>query len=112
MKVTVGNRNLIGTVNLHVPAGESAWIEFSADSWHVKLNIRFIDDPKIDPGFTIEPSDDHAIVTFKNWNQSLPAATTQPQKFGEKDGKALSFILSGYAVEGLKVMTLSFFKEQ
>ena len=112
MDITVGGRKLIANAILQVPKGEDAWIEFPAGTWNVRLHIKFVDDDaETEQKFTIEPSDDHAVIEFKNWNQSVPGASLTPNVFGETDGRKVSFILSGFSVEGFKFMNFSFFWE-
>jgi len=112
MKITVGDRELITTAVLQVPDGEQAWIEFQAGTWGVRLNVSFIDD-KDDPAqsFSLEGKDDHAVLTFKNWNNGLPSAIPKPFQFGETDGRKISFLFSGYSVPGFKRLDISFFWE-
>lgn len=110
--ITVGGRELITTAILQVPEGEDAWIEFPAGTWNVRLNVKFVDDKEdASNSFTLESNDDHAVLTFKNWNYSLPGAILKPFLLGETDGKKIAFLFSGYAVTGFKRLDLSFFWE-
>ncbi len=112
MKITVGGRELITTAVLQVPEGEDAWVEFQAANWNVRVNVKFIDDKEDStPNFSLEGKDDHAVLTFKNWNNSLPSAISKPFQFGETDSRKIVFIFSGYAVAGFKRMDISFFWE-
>jgi len=112
MKITVGSRELITTAVLQIPDGEEAWVEFEAGTWNVRLNVRFVDD-KEDPtqSFSLEGMDDHAVLTFKNWSNSLPSAIPKPFKFGETDSRKIAFLFSGYAVADFKRLDISFFWE-
>lgn len=113
MNVKIGNRQQIAAAALQVPEGEDAWVEFVADGWNVRLNVRFVDN-KDDPSqkFTLEAPDDHAALVFQNWNQALPGALPKPFLLGETNGRKVSFIFSGYAVQGFKFLNLSFFWEE
>jgi hypothetical protein len=112
MKITVGGRELITTAVLQVPDGEDAWVEFQAGTWNVRLNVRFVDDKEdLTKDFTLEGKDDHAVLTFKNWNHGLPGAVPKPFQFGETDSRKIVFVLSGYAVAGFKRVDISFFWE-
>lgn len=112
MKITVGGRELITTAFLQVPDGEDAWIEFQAGSWTVRLNVTFIDDNEdSNKNFTLEGKDDHAVLTFKNWNNGLPAAIPKPLPFGETDNRKIVFVFSGYGFAGFRRMDISFFWE-
>lgn len=113
MNILVGGRQQIASVSLLVPAGEDAWVEFTADTWDVRINVVFNDD-KENPqqGFSLDGKDDHAVLTIKNWNTGLPAALTEPFSLGETEGKKVLFLFSGYAVGGLKRLDLSFFWEK
>lgn len=113
MKITVGGRELIASTSLLVPEGEDAWICFSADEWEVKLNVKFIDN-KEDPTqtFTFDGKDDHGVLTFQNWNQTLPGAAQKPFILGETNGRKVSFLFSGSAVQDIKLINLFFFWEK
>lgn len=112
MKITVGGREHITTAVLQVPDGEDAWLEFQAGTWRVRLNIIFIDDKEdSSQNFSVKGVDDHAVLTFKNWNRGLPAAVSKPFQLGEADNRNIVFIFSGYAVAGLKRLDISFFWE-
>jgi len=112
MKITIGSRELITTAVLQVPDGEEALVEFEAGTWSVRLNVRFVDD-KENPtqSFSLEGKDDHAVLAFKNWNNSLPGAIPKPFQFGETGGRKIAFLFSGYAVAGFKRLDISFFWE-
>jgi hypothetical protein len=112
MKITVGGRELITTAILQVPDREDAWVEFQAGTWNVRLNVRFIDDHEDSAqNFSLEGKDDHAVLTFKNWNNGLPSAIPKPLAFGEIDSRKIAFIFSGYTVPGFKRVDISFFWE-
>jgi hypothetical protein len=112
MKITVGSRELITSAVLLVPDGEEAWVEFEAESWNVRLNVRFVDD-KENPtqSFSLVGKEDHAVLTINNWKNSLPGAITKPALFGETDGRKIAFLFSGYDVAGFKRLDISFFWE-
>lgn len=111
MKVTVGGSVQVASCEVHVLAGQSAWIEFDAEQWRVKVNLVFIDDNSGTNEITITPAPDHAVVSFRNWKQGLPGGTTTPLKLGETNGRKLHLMCSGFAVQNLKVMSLSFLLE-
>ncbi|HRE72600.1 MULTISPECIES: DUF6864 domain-containing function [unclassified Candidatus Accumulibacter] len=112
MKITVGKREQIASATLLVPAGEDAWIEFTAGTWDVRLHVLFVDNPEIkNPGFVLTAKDDHAVLTFNNWNSALPSAIAQPFELGQTNGRTVSFMLTGYAVERFKRLDFSFFWE-
>ena len=112
MKITVGARELINTAVLQVPDGEDAWVEFQAGTWIVRLNVKFIDDKEDSTkNFSLKGNDDHAVLTFKNWNNGLPGAIQKPLQFGETDNRKIVFLFSGYAVAGFKRVDISFFWE-
>ena len=108
MNLRVGDREHIASASLLVPNGEDAWIEFKADSWNVKLNVIFIDDDASVEGFNIEGKDDFAIITLKNWKNSLPMAIETPYSLGEINGKKIVFLFTGYCVGTLKKIDFSF----
>jgi len=109
MKIKIGNKPVIQTASLLVPVTEGAWVEFSAGSWQVKINIVFVED-KDDPtqGFNLQGKDDYAVLTIKNWNNSLPMAIEEPCQLGVFDDKKVVFLFSGYAVGSLKKLDLVF----
>lgn len=110
LKISVGDREQIASAALLVPEGEDAWIEFTADSWLVRLNVQFADDPEVDGGgVSLTATDDHAVLTFKNWNTALPAAIPKPFGLGETGGRKIYFLCTGYSVSGFKRLDLSFF---
>lgn len=112
MDISIGGRKQLGVAVLQIPAGDDAWVEFDADDWHVKLHLLFVDDPeKGENTFSLDPQDDHAVLMFSNWSHSLPGTTGQPMAFGETNGKKVSLLISGFAIEKFKSLTLSFFWE-
>ncbi|KQB56821.1 MULTISPECIES: DUF6864 domain-containing function [Acidovorax] len=112
MKITVGGRELITTAVLQVPDGEDAWIEFQAGTWNVRLNVKFVDDKEDSTQrFFLEGKDDHAVLTFNNWNNGLPSAIPKPFPFGETDNRKIAFVFSGYSVAGFKRLDISFLWE-
>jgi len=109
MKSKIGNKSVIESFSLLIPASEGAWLEFTAGTWQVKIKIIFIDDKEdTTQGFNLQGKDDHAVLTIKNWNNSLPMATEQPSQLGVVDGKKVEFLFSGYAVGSLKKLDLVF----
>ena len=109
MKIQIGNKVVIESVSLLIPGDQGAWLEFDAGTWRVKINVLFRDskdEPEV--GFNLQGSDDHAVLTIKNWNNSLPMAIEQPFQLGVVDGKKVEFLFSGYAVGNLKKLELVF----
>ena len=111
MEIKIGGRKHIGSASLLVPKDEEAWLEFTADTWNVKIDIIFVDDESSEEGFTIEAKDDHALFTVKNWKNSLPMAIETPYGLGEVNSKKIVFLFTGYSVGSLKRMDFSFFWE-
>lgn len=110
MKVTIGGREQIANISLLIGKSEDAWIEFAADTWNVRLHVVFIESAdKKDQGFQVLGKDDHAELTLKNWNSSLPVAIESPHTLGEVNGKTVVFLFTGYTVEGFKRVDFSFF---
>ena len=109
MKITAGGRELIDEATLLVPKGEEAWIEFNASSSVVKVKILFVDlcgDPE--PGYSLSGNDNHAVLTIKNWNNSLPMCIEEPAR---QDGRAIYFQFIGDSVGNLKRIQIAFFWE-
>ena len=113
MKVTVGGREQIAHASLLIGRSEDAWIEFTADTWNVRLHILFVDDANDkEHGFTLLAKDDHAELTFRNWISQLPMAIEIPFALGETDGKKVVFLFDGFSVGGFKRIDFSFFWEE
>ena len=113
MQITVGNRKQIASTALQVPEGEDAWIEFQAEGWNVRLNVRFFDNKEdLSQKFSIEVADDHAVLIFQNWSQALPGALPKPFLIGQINGRKIAMLFSGYAVQGFRFLNLSFFWEE
>lgn len=112
MNITIGGRKLITTALLHVPDNEDAWVEFQAETWNVRLNIKFIDNKESSAqSVSLEGKEDHAVLTLRNWNNGLFSAIPKPLELGETNQKKIAFIFSGHAVPGLKRLDISFFWE-
>jgi hypothetical protein len=112
LKITTGGRELIDEATLLVPKDEEAWIEFNASSSIVKVKILFVDigdDPA--PGYSLSGNDNHAVLTIKNWNNTLPMCIDEPARFGEEDGRGIYFQFIGDSVGGLKRIQIAFFWE-
>jgi hypothetical protein len=113
MRVTIGGRELIHSFSLFVPSGNDAWIEFLAGTWNVRLQLVFEEDTENkEARFDLIGKGDHALLSVKNWSNSLPSAIEKPVSLGENDGRKIVFIFSGYAVGELKRFDLSFFWEK
>ncbi len=113
MSIKIGGREHITTAALLVPEGEDAWVEFLAGTWNVRIHVVFKDDPaNATPSFSLAAEEDHAVLSIINWKTPLPSATIKPFALGQTDGKTIVVLFSGYAVDGLKRIELSFFWEK
>ncbi len=113
MRVTIGGREIIQSFSLLVPGSEDAWLEFRADDWNIRLRITFEDDPSTTSSrFDLTAKGDHAHLSVKNWNNSLPSAIEQPVQLGQSGNRRVLFLFSGYAVGTLKRFDLCFLWEK
>lgn len=113
MKLTIGGREVIESAFLQVPDGEDAQVEFLANKWNLRLVVKFVTNQDTSvSGFDLEAKTDHAVLTLKNWNHTLPGSIMRPFALGETDGRKISMLFSGYAVQGFKFLALSFFWEK
>jgi len=107
----IGNRKVVYTSSLIIPEGEDAWIFFDVGDWHVKVNLIFnISDEENENGaISIEGIDDHAKVTFFNWNNSLGTVTVNPVELGKtNEGKRLTFMASHWLIGRVNKIDVQF----
>ena len=106
----IGNQVVIHTATLLVPEGQSAWVEFPANTWNVRINVIFLDDPSFpESRTTLQGVGDHAEMRITNWNNALPMATEQPSLLGSTDNHQIMYMFSGFRVGGMRQITLQFF---
>jgi hypothetical protein len=113
MRITVGKRDLLHSISLLVPKGEETCIEFSVETWKVKIMLIFVDDlSDATSRFELLGQGDQATLTVKNWNGALPSAIEAPVQLGETAEGRISFLFSGYAVGSLKRFDFALFWEK
>ncbi len=112
MTVKVGGREQIASFRLLVPEGEDAWIEFTAGTWNIRINIQFDDNAGESGTFDLTGMGDYAILLLKKWVNPLPAVNERMVLLGETDGRKVVFQLYGSAVRGVKCLDMFFYWEK
>jgi hypothetical protein len=75
----VGNREVVQTVTLLVPDGESAWVALPIKGWTLKLEIVLKKDTATaEAGISVDALGDHGRLTLINWNNVLGTSTKVP----------------------------------
>lgn len=111
MKVKVGGRELIASFRLLVPEGEDAWVEFTAGTWNVRINVKYDDDAGDAGTFDLIGKGDHAVLLLKKWINAFPAVTETPVLLGETEGRKVVFQLQGVSVKKVKSLDMFFYWE-
>lgn len=115
MKIKIGTKEVVFTASLIVHAGADAWIEFTADTWNVKLKLEFVDDAdtlKDGTGIVVSAENGHGLIKFVRWKNSLGTANTNPFTLGTtKEGRKVTFSAAHWLIGNVNKMDIQFYIE-
>jgi len=111
MKVKVGGRELITMAQLLIPMGEEAELEFPISDRHLKVRVKFVEEEGAEPAYSITGEGEAAVLTLRNFNNPLPAASPSPVIFATWKETKVSLLWTGLSVSGFKHLTLAFYLE-
>lgn len=95
----IGAREVAHTAILLIPPGEDGWLEFNVGSWTARLKLVFRTVPAKEGTSTgasleLEAMEDHACLTFTNWDNGLGTATIRPIDFARlSDGRTVTAMI-------------------
>lgn len=102
----IGNRELVSSYSLLIPAGEVAILSVDIKGWKFDLEIVF-DNTKDEQGVNISPSENGAKITFVKWDNGIGTALTKPWSIAKLfDGRELVLMACNYLIGGTNKLDL------
>lgn len=120
--IRIGGLSLIQSHTLLIPATESAFIQINPEDAEspLEVEIRFIEeelqgDEKKRPksGLSIEPKDDYATITFKNWTSPLGSSLQKAIPFASsEEGDEILLMASANKSGDVYVLNIQFLRKE
>ena len=108
----IGDREIVHSCTLIVPEREQALISFAVGGWSINVEVAFEqgEDKEAEGSMDVYPVDNNRLrMTFKNWNNPLGTATSQPIRIGNTNRKReLSFLATHWRIGTINRMDILF----
>lgn len=114
MSVKIGGREVVASETLLIPEGESAWIEFVALSWKVKLKVELerVEDRNVQAMAQILAGENNEYGVLKISHFGGEGTSFPPFKFGETEGRNVYVAALGRSVGDITQITFQFLLEE
>ncbi|MCR9700942.1 hypothetical protein NB555_17635, partial [Vibrio cholerae] len=106
--------------NILVPESEKVFITLHLEDSEKPLNIvinfketKIDDEEKHKAGLSVKGDDDHAYITFHNWNKPFGSCLQSPLSFASsEDGDEILLLASAKKSGGVYELTIQFLKKE